>query len=418
MTDARLDAGADAPGLTREVQEQLRRLESVTDVALSRLDLAALVTEVLQRIRELLQADAAAVLTVDESRRFVTSHVAEGFDSPTLPNGFNEIGTGFVGRVVKQRRPAIVANVATGDIVHPDIQHLGLRSLAGVPRLRGGQVLGALYVGTVLARAFSDSDVRLLQLAAERVAAAMLARRSFVDHSAAEALQRSLAPRRLPEVPGFDFAGRYIPGSQYGVGGDWYDVFTLPDGVLGIVMGDVMGHGLRAATVMGRLKSALRAYALEGEDPATVLRRLDRKIQHFEPGQMGTVLYGVLDPAVGEVRLSSAGHPHPLLAVPGGVSEVDLPYDLPLGADLSVPRHSATVQLPVGSMLCLFTDGLVERRGAELDGRIAVLRSALVPTASAEDASRLVIEKMIDGKAPQDDVALVLVKRTGDLGGE
>src|SRR5690606_7995600 len=102
-----------------------------------------------------------------------------------------------------------------------------------------------------------------------------------------------------------------------GVGGDWYDVFVLPSGRVGLVIGDVIGRGLGAAVVMGRLRSALRAYALDSSAPDEVIDRLDRKLQHFEPGQMTTVLYAVLDPSYSSLELSSAGHPLPMLAAPG-----------------------------------------------------------------------------------------------------
>src|ERR1700724_3172897 len=115
-------------------------------------------------------------------------------------------------------------------------------------------------------------------------------------------------------------AGRYVPGSGV-VGGDWYDAFTLPSGELCVVMGDVAGSGLPAAVIMGRMRSALRAYALETSDPAEVLGRLDRKMQHFEPDALATVLYAVIDPALGRMRICPAGHFPPLIALPGRPTE-------------------------------------------------------------------------------------------------
>src|ERR1700749_2408738 len=113
-----------------------------------------------------------------------------------------------------------------------------------------------------------------------------------------------------------EMAARYVPGRGV-LGGDWYDVFTLPAGELCVVMGDVAGSGLAAAVIMGRMRSALRAYALETSDPAEVLRRLDRKIQHFESNVMATVAYAVADPATGQLRIAAAGHFPPVVAVPG-----------------------------------------------------------------------------------------------------
>jgi phosphoserine phosphatase RsbU/P len=140
--------------------------------------------------------------------------------------------------------------------------------------------------------------------------------RSREDHAAAVALQRSLVPSALPAVKGLEIAARYVPGSGH-VGGDWYDVFVLPSGELGMVMGDIAGAGLGAAVIMGRMRSALRAYALEFPGPADVLRKLDHKMQYFEDGDvMATVSYAVLDPGSGQLRISSAGHFPPVIIAP------------------------------------------------------------------------------------------------------
>src|SRR5205807_2561728 len=184
------------------------------------------------------------------------------------------------------------------------------------------------------------------------------------------ALQRSLLPARPPMIEGFDVAARYIPGTEVGVGGDWYDLFALPSGHVGMVIGDVAGNGLRAAVVMGRIRSALRAYALETADPADVLTRLDRKIQIFEPGAMATVAYAVIDPHRTTVTVSLAGHLPPVLLDPsGGPRLLDARPDLPLGVYPGAPRRTTTVELP--EALLLYTDGLVERRDEPLRESIA-----------------------------------------------
>ena len=177
-------------------------------------------------------------------------------------------------------------------------------------------MIGVLHVGSLTPRQFTSQEVELLQLAADRAAAAVQSISAQADRVAAEALQRSLVPSALPAVPGAEMAARYIPGSGV-VGGDWYDVFTLPSGELCVVMGDVAGSGLPAAVIMGRMRSALRAYALETRDPAEVLARLDRKMLHFEPNALATVLYAVIDPALDRMHVASAGHFPPALAVPG-----------------------------------------------------------------------------------------------------
>src|SRR5213076_2919679 len=138
-------------------------------------------------------------------------------------------------------------------------------------------------------RAFTGDDMDLLQLAADRAALAVQALTAKLDRAATRTLQLSLLPSALPAVGGLEMAARYVPGTGK-VGGDWYDVFPLPSGGVCAVIGDVAGTGLQAAVIMGRIRSALRAYALEAADPADVLDRLDRKMRHFEPDAMATVL--------------------------------------------------------------------------------------------------------------------------------
>ena len=173
----------------------------------------------------------------------------------------------MVGAVARVQ-PAVIEHVDETNVVNPILIGLGIRSLLGAPLVASGQVIGVLHVGTLTPRSFSPTDVRLLQMVADRVALAIDARRTNAERAAASALQRSLSPARLPAVPGMELAARYLPGEKGSVGGDWYDVFRLPEGRIGMVIGDVVGRGLPAALVMGRLRSALRAYAIETSDPA------------------------------------------------------------------------------------------------------------------------------------------------------
>jgi serine phosphatase RsbU (regulator of sigma subunit) len=126
-------------------------------------------------------------------------------------------------------------------------------------------------------------------------------------------LQRSLLPSALPKHPQFEFASRYVPAERGDVGGDWYDAFVLPSGDVWVMTGDVVGHGLNPAIVMGRLRSAMRSYALLGMAPEDVIRGANRKLQYFEPGAMATVFCGVLSPPFDELRSCSAGHPPPVI---------------------------------------------------------------------------------------------------------
>ena len=296
--------------------DKLRDIRAISDAALSHLGAEDFLTELLSRVKESLDADTAAVLLLDRSARQLVATAASGLEEEVRQGVRIPVGQGFAGRIAAEARPVILDHVDHSNVLNPILLEKGIRSLIGVPLLVNGSVIGVLHVGSVGSRVFTGDDAALLQLAAERAALVVQSLRSRDDHAAAAALQQSLLPSRLPEVPGTEIAARYVPGDGR-VGGDWYDVFTLPSGELCVVMGDVAGSGLQAAVIMGRMRSALRAYALETRDPAEVLSRLDRKIQHFEPEAMATIAYAVLTPATGELAIASAGHFPPVVAVPG-----------------------------------------------------------------------------------------------------
>ena len=262
-----------------------------------------------------------------------------------------------------------------------------------------------------LPRTFTADDIDLLQRAADRASLATQARLLELDRASTLALQRSLLPNRPSAVPGFDVAARYIPGAAVGVGGDWYDLFRLPDGHIGVVIGDVAGSGLRAAVVMGRIRSALRAYALETRDPADVLTRLDRKIQLFEPGAMATAIYTVIDPSHTTLAMSVAGHlPALLVDTDGAVTPLAVPVDLPLGAYPDAPRRTATLALGHGTTLFFYTDGLVERRDRAVTDGIRHLQALLTSTDPWTLCSAATNGMLGDNPAT-DDVALIALRR-------
>lgn len=300
-----------------EDDERLRRIKAVTDATLSRLDAADLFDELLDRVRDLLEVDTAAILLLDTHAQQLVATAAKGLEEE-VRRGFRiSVGRGFAGRIALTRRPVVIEEVTSDAVVNPVLLAMGLRSLLGVPMFARGELIGVLHVGTLRHRGFTADDVRLLELVADRASQANLTRSHNLDHNAALALQRSLLPTQLPDVPGLDLAARYVPGHVAGIGGDWYDVFTLPSGWLGLVIGDVSGHGLKSAVIMGRIRSALRAYALVCDDPAEALTLLDRKVGHFEAGNLTTALYAMISPDRARIRLSAAGHLRPVLAVPG-----------------------------------------------------------------------------------------------------
>ena len=218
--------------------------------------------------------------------------------------------------------------------------------MLGVPLLASDELLGVLHVGRLDDRAFSSDDADLLRVVAERVAGATQGRRLAVERAAAEVLERSLLPGRLPVFDGIEFAARYVPAAGRLVGGDWYDAFALPSGELWVVIGDVAGHSLQAAVIMGRVKSAFRSFTLLGEPPEEVLQLVDRKLETFEFDAMVTVACGVTGPPFTSMRLAVAGHPPPIVAPPeqrADFADIDLGPVLGLGSDIK--RSSCTVHL-------------------------------------------------------------------------
>ncbi|CAM4012067.1 SpoIIE family protein phosphatase [Kibdelosporangium persicum] len=396
-------------------EDQLLRIESVTDSTLSHLDLEKLLAELLLRIREQLAADTATVLLHDSNSRQLIATATAGFEEEVRQGVRIPVGAGFAGQVAAQRRPIVVNHVDASTVVNPLLWEKGLHTLLGVPMVAGGQLIGVLHVGSIAQRTFTEQDVHLLQLAADRMALATQAQVARTERATATALQRSLLPARLPRLAGLEFATRYVPGAELRVGGDWYDVFPLPDDRWGIVMGDVVGHGLPAAVVMGRLRSALRAYALlDTDDPASVLDKLNRKAMHFEPGAMATVLYAVVEPTYDRFRISLAGHPPPVMVAPGEPARlVELAPDPPIGVRHPGPRHSSVVEIPGESVVCFYTDGLVERRGWTLDMGLELLCGAL-DARPAESVAARVMSVMTRAEPPEDDIALLVMRRPGD----
>ncbi|MCL7460501.1 GAF domain-containing SpoIIE family protein phosphatase [Micromonospora echinofusca] len=391
--------------------ERLRRIQAVTDATLSRLDAADLFDELLDRVRDLLDVDTAAILLLDTHAQQLVATAAKGLEEEVRQGFRVSVGRGFAGRIALTRRPVVVEDVVPGSVVNPVLVSMGLRSLLGVPVFARGELIGVLHVGTLRRRHFTDDDVRLLELVADRASLASLARSNNLDHSAALALQRSLLPTQLPGVPGLDLAARYVPGHVAGVGGDWYDVFVLPSGWLGLVIGDVSGHGLQSAVVMGRIRSALRAYALVCDDPAEALTLLDRKVGHFEAGNLTTALYAMISPDRTRIRLSAAGHLRPVLAVPGRSGEpVAVHADPPLGTGRRPPaRQHTEVRFPPGAVFVCFTDGLVERRHEVIDVGLGRLADVVRP-APAEQVCATVMGALA-AEQPTDDIAMLVVHR-------
>jgi serine phosphatase RsbU (regulator of sigma subunit) len=175
-------------------------------------------------------------------------------------------------------------------------------------------------------------------------------------------------------------------------------------------MGDVAGSGLAAAVIMGRMRSALRAYALETRDPAEVLSRLDRKLQHFEPDALATVLYAVIDPTLDQMHVCLAGHFPPVIARPGRTAELArVARGLMIGVAPATPREVTTVPITPGALLCFYTDGLIERPTELIDDGLERLRQ-VVRAESPEAACAAVMGTLIGSESARDDIALLMIR--------
>ncbi|MFF0428255.1 SpoIIE family protein phosphatase [Streptomyces sp. NPDC004520] len=297
--------------------------------------------------------------------------------------------------------------------------HSGARAF--LPLIASGRPVGSCILGFDEPRGFSPEERTVLTALAGLIAQALeRAQRYDTESAVARGLQDALLPHRLPVREGVETVGRYLPGTQgMDVGGDWYDVIETDRGRLALVIGDVQGHGVAAAATMGQLRSAVRAFALGGHRPQDVMRGTNRLLIDLDPGQFASCCYVLLDPETGEARAVRAGHPQPLVRMPDGTTrQVDLAGGMVLGVDARASYPLTRLRLEPGAVLALFTDGLVEQPGRDIDEGIGRLSHAFAATGSlplAETADRLIREARAATSRP-DDIALLLAARWADAG--
>jgi serine phosphatase RsbU (regulator of sigma subunit)/anti-sigma regulatory factor (Ser/Thr protein kinase) len=394
----------------RGARRRLEALQSITDAALAYLPEEELLRELLDRVTRALGTDTAAILMLEPSGDFLRARAAKGIEEEVEQGVTIPMGRGFAGRVAAERRAIEIPDVDRADIYNPILREKGIRSLLGVPLLVEGRVIGVLHVGTLTPREFTAEDLQLLQLAADRAAPAIENARLFEQRRVAEALQRTLLPPELPRIAGLELASRYLPAEGSGLGGDWYDVFELPESRIAIVVGDVVGHGVAAAAVMAQLRTALRAYAAEGHEPADVVQAVDRLMWQLGPTAMTTLLYLLLDPVEETLEVVNAGHLPPLLIdADGGTRYLEAAGALPLGTSQTETYRSQTISFAAGAGIVLYTDGLVERRNEPIDMGLERLRAVSTATRDVEQLCADAIERLVP-TSPADDVALVVAR--------
>jgi serine phosphatase RsbU (regulator of sigma subunit)/anti-sigma regulatory factor (Ser/Thr protein kinase) len=417
------------------------------------LTVAAETTQVTRRLQSIgdLTARLAGALTVDDVARVVLTYAMASFDVDHCVFAVDDGGAfRYVRRIrgemldeADERLPPVwkrvpndpraplVAAATTGrpsfvpdgePLVHvaTDRHEQRIRALAALP-LKAPSLTGALTIGYRHAHAWLPAERALLNAAAQLVAqAAERARRFEAQHGTAQLLQRSMLPEHLPELDTFRIAARYDVGVDgNAAGGDFYDAFRLADGRLAMVLGDVAGHDVRAAAVMGQVRAALRAMALTDPAPPSVLAGLDRLV-----GSLGaesrneeifvTVVYGVLDPADGTITMSSAGHPPPVLrraGVAGGGPTAEL-VKVPPGAPLGLGGRWQTgqIRLEPGDSILMFSDGVVERRGRALNDGLDALVAVAAAAPSGDPRNLCALATTAVPGSTDDDVAVLAVE--------
>ncbi len=284
---------------------------------------------------------------------------------------------------------------------------------AVIPLSTAGKPIGILALNFSTPRVF-DADERSFMLTLARQCAQALERAQFYEreHYVAKTLQRAFLPATLPEVPGIKIDAVYMPGAaESEIGGDWYDVFRLPDGRIAVSVGDVVGSGVRAAVMMGQVRHSIRATALDGHNPSGVLDRASRVLQStYEREGMATAVFGILDPVSRTFTYAIAGHPPPALATSDGEIQALASGGGPLGLSEAKLSPVRTVSLPAGGLLVLYTDGLIESTRNLAEGEELLLDAMRAELGAGSDSpARTLLERVLRGSAPSDDVAIVTI---------
>lgn len=292
-------------------------------------------------------------------------------------------------------------------------------SALAVPLVVGEQPLGVLLLGRGEPRPlFTQTDVALVEELARRLATGLANVETFArEHTVAETLQRALLPASLPKVEGLDLAVHYLPASDgVHVGGDWYDAFPLSRGRVGLVIGDVAGHSIDSASVMGQIRSLLHGYAIDDPAPADVLRRTNVAVSQMLPDAVATACYAVLDPATGDLHYASAGHPPALVATDRAPVEYlgGLPGTM-FGVSADTTFAAGHRRLSPGARLLFYTDGLIEHRHRDIAEGLAELSTALGQSRgqTAEQTCQFVQTALLGWAPRADDVCILVVQVPG-----
>ena len=407
-----------------EQRSRLRaeRLQGMTALLSNALTPADVGRVVVDEVSDAVEASTVVLATVGDGE--VTGILVRSGDGEDATSAVSELlevgldGDSPSERAVRSRRSILLESANGLADEFPGVREMmaraGHRTLLFVPLVAGRRTNGLLVVSWEYERTLAQDERALVEALAGQAAQALDRASHFASEQAiAETLQRSVLPVSLPRVDGVELAARYLPGSaQLDVGGDWFDALRLPDGRLGLVVGDVVGKGVQAAASMAQLRNAIRAFSVERLKPSSVLARLNRLAEDALDTSFATLAYIVLDPETSVCRLSSAGHPPPVVAYPDGrVELLDGARGLPLGTGIEAKYRQETIELPVGTVIVLYTDGLVERRGHSIDDGIAALRAAVASAPKNPDQLlEHILAGLVGSRERGDDIALLAAR--------
>lgn len=417
IPDTKLGFGQVALELDESVRppaDQVRALIRLSDPALSELEFDALLDELLVRARDTLAVDTAAILLLDRETDQLVARAAKGIEEEVEQGVRIPVGQGFAGRIAKERVAIFIADVDHADILNPILRQKGISSLLGVPLIVDGQLIGVLHIGSLQPRTFDLNDLAVLELVAARAAPAIERGRLIGElareHRNAVMLQRSLLPGKVVSMPGVTVAARYLPARDE-IGGDWYDTIELPRDRVGIAIGDVVGHGVAAAALMGQLRTSMRAYALDGNGPARTLELVDRYARSLREDALATAAYAVLDMQRCTITLASAGHLPPVIVSAAGETHVpEVVPAPPIGAFGFKQCREQELKLEPGDTLLFYTDGLIERPHILLGDSIKRLAESLRGAVGAEEICLTAIDRFVPRLGASDDVAVIAVQ--------
>ena len=402
----------------QRANDRLHRLQATTAALARALTPHEVAATAAAQGREALGADSAWVALLDEERRTLELAHAAGHAEDTLQRFQSlpldaELPLAEAARTTTplwlEGAEAIFGPYPRFREVRPQAQAAALLPLAD-----GGVTLGAIGLVFDQPHLFGPHDRDYL-LALTRLCGQALGRARVyqTEHDLASTLQQALLPETLPRADGLELAVRYLPAEGAAAGGDFYEAVELPGGRLGIAVGDIVGHGSEAAAAMGQLRSALRAYALEGRPPARVLQLLSRYADGVTGARGATVVYAVVDPAARTVRYAAAGHPPPLFVAPNGRARfLEGARGVPLDRALGHVYEDATSPVPEGTTLVLYSDGAIERRGETLDTGLERMREAAAESAqlAPEAFCTRLLDALMTGVRRLDDVALIAAR--------